>query len=131
MLYACILVTQLLIAPTLTSVVQYRYVYGIWVFIGYSCLGAHFVLFPTVIMKLFGLRSGAQLASLIYVAIGLQSIFSVIASYFLLQTFGVKVYDMMMFLATAMTLVSFALLTVFKETKIQRLSELKESLIDT
>ena len=40
--------------------------------------------------------------------------------------FGVKVYDMMLWLATAMTLVSMVLLTQFKEAKIQNKNELKD-----
>ena len=110
---------QLLIAPTLTSVLAYsRLLYGIWVFLGFSCLGAHFVLFPTAVVKIFGIRNGTQLASLLFVAIGLQSIFSIVASYLLQQMFGVRVYDMMLWLATALTLVSMVLLTQFKEAKI-------------
>ena len=58
-LYSFILIVQLVIALTITTVVHNRLVYGIWILIGYACLGAHFVLFPTVILKVFGIKSGA------------------------------------------------------------------------
>jgi MFS family permease len=57
-IYAFILVTQVLVSLTLTSVVTNKVLYMVWILIGYNCLGAHFVLFPTVLLKVFGLKSG-------------------------------------------------------------------------
>ena len=50
-LYKIVLITQLLLAPSITLIVsKSSLLYGLWVFIGFCCLGSHFVLFPTVIM---------------------------------------------------------------------------------
>ncbi len=58
-IYAGILICQLIVCTTITSVVSNKFVYGIWVLLGYNCLGSHFVLFPTAIVNTFGIRAGS------------------------------------------------------------------------
>jgi hypothetical protein len=54
------LILQLIISLSITTAVKQSAIwYGVWVFLGYTSLGGHFVMFPTVIMKIFGERSGA------------------------------------------------------------------------
>ena len=66
-LYLTVLITTLLLFSTLPSVVKAnQYLFLIWVFVNYLCLGAHFVLFPNAIISIFGLRSGVNLSSFIY-----------------------------------------------------------------
>jgi len=69
-IYAFILVTQIVVSMTLIHVLTSKTLYLVWILIGYNCLGAHFVLFPTVLLKVFGLKSGGQLYSLLYLGLG-------------------------------------------------------------
>lgn len=55
----------------MTTVCQYnKYMYFLWVVLAYNCLGPHFVLFPTEMVKTFGVKSGSKLYSFIYIALG-------------------------------------------------------------
>ena len=57
-IYRTVLVMELLVCSLLPLIVQAnKYLYLIWVFMGFLCLGAHFVIFPNVIVQIFGLRS--------------------------------------------------------------------------
>jgi hypothetical protein len=48
------------------------------VLLGFACLGAHFVMFPGVIVKIFGMNAGGQLYSIMYTAYGMSSILGLI-----------------------------------------------------
>jgi len=70
-IYAVLLTTQLIVACTMTTVVQYSpNLYFLWVIIAYNCVGPHFVLFPTEMVKTYGVKSGSKLYSFIYIALG-------------------------------------------------------------
>mmetsp|Transcript_37153 Transcript_37153/g.45359 ORF Transcript_37153/g.45359 Transcript_37153/m.45359 type:complete len:299 (-) Transcript_37153:255-1151(-) len=57
-IYRVVLMIELLFCSLMPLVVTTnRYMYLIWVFMGYLCLGAHFVIFPNCIIAIFGLRS--------------------------------------------------------------------------
>lgn len=69
--YLALLLIQLVVCCTITTVVQSnKYLYLIWVMIGYNCLGPHFVLFPANMVKTFGIKAGSQIYSICYIGIG-------------------------------------------------------------
>jgi len=94
--------------------------YGLWVLMGYNCLGAHFVLFPTAMVKTFGIRAGSQLYSMLYIGIGAQQIGCMLLSFYLTKKLQSKVYFVMFIVAVALTLVSVAILYFFQEKVIRR-----------
>ena len=94
--------------------------YGIWVLLGYNCLGAHFVLFPTAMVKTFGIRAGSQLYSMLYIGIGAQQIGCMILSFFLSRKLKSKVYFVMFIVAVGLTLISVTILFFFKEKVVRR-----------
>lgn len=53
-------------------------VYALVIFFGFVCLGAHFVMFPGVVLKVFGMRAGGQLYSILYTAYALASILGLV-----------------------------------------------------
>jgi len=71
----------MIIALSITSVVNNAVLYGIWVFIAYICLGSHFVLFPTIVLRLFGSKAGVQLSSTVYFVMGISSLLSVLLQF--------------------------------------------------
>ena len=57
-IYQVVLGIELLVCSLLPLIVKTnKYLYLVWVFMSYLCLGAHFVIFPNAIIALFGLRS--------------------------------------------------------------------------
>jgi FtsH-binding integral membrane protein len=98
------------------------------VLMGYNCLGAHFVLFPTAMVKTFGIRAGSQLYSMLYIGIGAQQIGCMFLSFFLSKKLKSKVYFIMFIVAVGLTLVSVTILYFFQEKVVRRSksSSLKE-----
>ena len=54
------------------------WVYMMVVFMAFACLGAHFVMFPGVILKVYGMKAGGQLYSILYTAYALASILGLV-----------------------------------------------------
>jgi hypothetical protein len=48
------------------------------IFCAFTCLGAHFVMFPGLIIKVFGMKAGGQLYSILYIAYGTTSILGLV-----------------------------------------------------
>ena len=67
-IYKIVIGVELIVCSLLPLIVATnKYLYLIWAFMAYLCLGAHFVIFPNVVTSMFGLRSSVQLVSIIYV----------------------------------------------------------------
>ena len=50
-IYRIVLCTELLVCSLMVTIVKTnQYLYLIWVFLSYLCLGAHFVIFPNVVV---------------------------------------------------------------------------------
>lgn len=77
--YRTILALELIVCLTLYWAVHVSpFVYTIVIFCAFNCLGAHFVMFPGLIIKVFGMRAGGQLYSILYVAYGSTSILGLV-----------------------------------------------------
>jgi MFS family permease len=122
-LYAIVLFVQMIVALSITTVVSNVVLYGVWVFIAYCCLGAHFVLFPTVILKVFGNRSGVQLASMVYFVMGISALLSVLIQFLYSSRQDVQIEKIMFYIASFFTGLSMIALTAFREVKILKISE--------
>ena len=89
--YKTVLITEVLVCVSLYYAVKVSsFLYMIVVLLGFTCLGAHFVMFPGVIVKMFGMNAGGQLYSIMYIAYGMSSILGLIVyktvSYYLQES---------------------------------------------
>ena len=67
--YNYVLLIELTMCLFVTIVVRWGpFCYAIWVFMGFICLGAHFVIFPAVLVRVFGLKAGIKLYSVVYLS---------------------------------------------------------------
>lgn len=69
----------------------------IWVSLSYLCLGAHFVIFPNVIVQVFGLRSGVTLSSFIYSTRCISALGGLFISKALVEQYGEDSYTIMFY----------------------------------
>ena len=77
--YRTILVIELIVCLSLYWAVHVSpLVYMIVIFCAFICLGAHFVMFPGLIIKVFGMKAGGQLYSILYIAYGTTSILGLV-----------------------------------------------------
>ena len=57
--YLVVLITELLVCSLSTTVVTVNStLYFMFVFAAFGCLGSHFTMFPGIMLKVFGLKSG-------------------------------------------------------------------------
>ena len=73
LVYGILLVLQIVIDFTVPLVAENKYLYAIWISLMLFCEGAHFVLVPNVLKKIFGER-GTQLYGIAFSFNGLASI---------------------------------------------------------
>lgn len=71
--YGIMLSLQIFIGCTMPSVVDYKWVYGVWICLGYLCLGGHFTLVPNEMKKVFGEKT-TQLYSYLYTYGGITGV---------------------------------------------------------
>ena len=58
--YILLLSLQFIEAISLKYILEFQWIYLIWVGVSFFCLGGHFVLFPAFCVKCFGLKFGPQ-----------------------------------------------------------------------
>lgn len=127
-LYQIVLLIELLFCTLMPIIVRTnQYLYLFWVFIGYMCLGAHFVLFPNCIISIFGLRSSVQLSSFIYISRCIPAISTIFISKALVPYFGEATYSIMFYSSSVLVIISSVLLAFVQEEKPIR----KESSVKT
>ena len=121
-LYRIVLVTELILFSTLPSIVQAnQYIYLIWVFTCYLCLGAHFVLFPNAIIGIFGLRSSVLLSSFIYTTRACSTLLGMFLSKRLSAKYGTDSYSILFYGSCVLIVTSLVLLVaLFDETPIRK-----------
>jgi len=120
--YRTVLALELIVCLSLYwSVTVSPFVYMIVIFFGFVCLGAHFVMFPGIILKVFGMRAGGQLYSILYTAYALASILGLVVykatTYYLGNAGNQTVFN----ISIGLIFVSFGILTaVFEEKPITK-----------
>ena len=121
-IYKVVIVIELIYCSLMPYIVQTnRYLYMLWIFMGFLCLGAHFVIFPNCIIEVFGLRSSVQLSSLIYISRCISALSAMFISKALSKRYGDSSYSIMFFSSAVLVVIS-ALLLIFvqDETPIKR-----------
>lgn len=91
--------------------------YAIIIFFGFMCLGAHFVMFPGLIVKVFGMRAGGQLYSILYIAYGATSILGLVVYKTTTHYFGDQGNYYVFNISIGLILVSVGILFNFFEEK--------------
>ena len=98
-----------------------QYLYMVCVFMGYASLGAHFVLFPNVMVQIFGLKGGVQLCSFIYVTRCPSALSGLFISKALVTNFGEASYSIMCYTSCVFIVISTLVLeTIFKDKPIRK-----------
>ena len=73
--YSCLLTLQLTLSASIYFVRKHPTVYVIWVCCTYLCYGGHFSMFPTLTARIFGLRHGGQIFTIMFFALCISSLF--------------------------------------------------------
>lgn len=120
--YRIVLITELFVFSLMPWIVQTnQYLYMVCVFMGYASLGAHFVLFPNVMVQIFGLKGGVQLCSFIYVTRCPSALSGLFISKALVTNFGEASYSIMCYTSCVFILISTLVLeTIFKDKPIRK-----------
>lgn len=88
------------------------------------CLGAHFVMFPGLILKTFGMRAGGQLYSILYTAYALASIMGTVVYKLTVHYLGDDQIQTVFNVSLGLILISIATIyLVFEEKPITNESE--------
>ena len=87
------------------------------IMMGFTCLGAHFVMFPGVILKVFGIKAGAQLYSIMYTSYSISSVVGMIFYKTMSHYFNEKANLLVFNIAIGLILTSASLLFLVFEEK--------------
>ena len=122
LIYMIVLAIELVVCPLMPIIVATnKYLYLIWVFLGYLCLGAHFIVSPNAIIQIFGLRSSVQLCSFIYVTRACSAFSGMLISRVLVSHFGQGSFNVMFYTSPIPIIASLIILTTcFKEEPIRK-----------
>ena len=108
--YLIILIIEFFVCFFITSVVSFNStLYLIFVFLAFFCLGSHFTMFPIVMLKVFGLKSGGQLSSFIYCSRGLSSVCGLFIANYLKNNYEERSFSIMFFIGCGNVLVSLCI----------------------
>ena len=121
-IYRVVLMLEFCVCAFIPFIVQTnKYLYLILVFIGYLCLGAHFVIFPNVMVQIFGSKSSVQLCSFIYITRCPSALLSIFIPKALANNFGELSYSIMFYTSCVFVFMSAVVLTtLFDETPIRK-----------
>ena len=116
------LATELVVCLSLYwAVTVSPFVYTIVIFCAFVCLGAHFVMFPGLILKVFGMKAASQLYSILYIAYGSTSILGLVVYKATAHYLGDEGNQTVFNISIGLILVSFGILsTVFEEKLITK-----------
>ena len=115
-LYRIILCIEFVVCALMVRIVKVSpYLYLVWVFFAYAILGGHFVLFPLVMMKAYGQKTGGRLASFLYTAKGISSLVGLLLARGFSNYFGVEGYTWMYWLCCLLVLISAVIKEIFFE----------------
>ena len=130
-MYSAILATMFVVYATIPYVVQINaMLYSMWVVTAFFCLGTHFTMFPLVNIKVFGQKSGGQMASFIYISSGFSGLTSLWVSNKLRSKNASNSFETMCFISCITIAISFCICRfLFKEEEIRHTNRLFEKLL--
>ena len=132
-MYSTILAAMLLIYATLPYVIELNAVlYAIWVIAAFFCLGTHFTMFPLVNIKVFGSKSGAQMASFIYISSGFSGFLSLWMSNYLSRHYETQSFEIMCYISCITISISLVISRLFfKDEPIRHEEGIFEKMLPT
>lgn len=83
--YGTLLVVEITVGVTMPFLLSRKWLYTVWICVGYWCLGGHFTLLPNQVKKVFG-GNATQLYSIIYTYIGIAGITESVLQVFVLTS---------------------------------------------
>ena len=112
--YIGLLAVQILTSATLYPVARTEFMYMLYMILIFINQGCHFVIFPALMVKMYGRMKGALLYSILYSEFG----FSALAT-FLIQKYAIRDigYESMYHILTAGAILSLILVLPFQEIK--------------
>lgn len=110
--YTFAMVIQLVVSSSIYFFRDNAGVYIAWVTLSYFCEGAHFSMFPVVAAKVFGIKNGGTIFTIIYFAVPITATISLILSTYVNGIPKWAVY----IVGAALTFINLILLYLFDET---------------
>ena len=105
--YVFILIIQIFESFSLIFIMQYQFLYMIWVGIAFFCLGGHMVIFPAFCIKHFGTKIGPKIYGLIFWAAFLGNIIQTMITIGLKREIG---FENLCFIFCAFSIISLMLI---------------------
>ena len=76
--YFIIMILQIIVSSTIFFIRESAPIYVTWIALSFLCEGGHFSCFPTVSAKIFGLKNGATIFTICFIAVPIASTLSLI-----------------------------------------------------
>jgi hypothetical protein len=111
--YGTLLTIEILIGCTMPSVVGYRWVYAVWICLGYLCLGGHFTLVPNEMKKVFGSKT-TQIYSYLYTYAGATGVIECLLQIFVMSEDNVSLF---FYMYAGLAFISLLILVFYYESK--------------
>ena len=126
--YLCLVAIDITIAFTFDLIHEVKFLYLLWVWIGFTCLGGHFSLFPSLCAKIFGPRSGGKIYSILFTAFAAATITNYILSR--QSSKGHIGYTTLFYILAWMAVAAFVLALFFNESSIVKREILPDEIVD-
>ena len=97
----------------------------LWIFLAYQSLGAHFVIFPLVLIKAYGQTTGGKLSSFLYTTRGVSTALGTIVAVVLSSSLGAESYQWMYYFCSGIVLISALIKECIFEPEFSRKTERK------
>lgn len=84
---------------TPTIVTTNKWAYLVIIFVTFGCLGAHFVIFPNVMLKIYGLKAGVTLSSITYATRACSTLSAAFLSKWLSRAYGAHAHSYLLYMS--------------------------------
>jgi hypothetical protein len=89
--YGFLLCIEIVLAATFNLVLEHKWLYAVWICLGYWCLGGHFTLAPNEMKKVFGSKT-TQLYSYLYTYAGMTGVIECVLQIFVMQASNLHLF---------------------------------------
>ena len=124
-IYRTILVLELFVCILTPTIVETnKWVYLVAIFITFGCLGAHFVIFPNVMLKIYGLKAGVTLSAVTYATRACSTLSAAFLSKWLTKTYGAMAHSYLLYISVLLLIGSLLIKEcLFSEDPIRKQAE--------
>jgi len=122
--YLFLLSIQIILIATYDLISEFKVSFFIWTCFLLFCLGGHYVLFPSLCLKEFGVENGSKAYPIVYFAFSCSNFLQFGIAYFLKKSIG---FSNIYWIFLGLTAVSVVLVLDFKEKKGEEIKKIKEN----